>query len=211
MTEIQTLSFEEKLRQFGEALKQSEQNALVAGRLLVAMIDEQDDAVDQIMRRFNVPLTQISLLERIGRDKLHPMFAFSTSPAAEVVIKKRLCIEEQNRLASGGEVEVAVPDGNGGYEKTHRKFDELSRQTADQVIDDFGKPRSFEVQKGFLDSKIEAKRSRAQRYTVRDGVFVVQERMTLTVRDMLKMILLCKPSNDDIDWMQEQLKSARQP
>jgi hypothetical protein len=98
---INGLSFEDKLRLFGSVLTSAREDILLAGRLLVAMRKEKADALDQIVKRYNLPEKKLRALEEIGLGHLDPIWLTDTSPVARLVLQRQLCTEDQKKLVTG--------------------------------------------------------------------------------------------------------------
>jgi hypothetical protein len=204
---INGLSFEDKLRLFGSVLTSAREDILLAGRLLVAMRKEKADALDQIVKRYNLPEKKLRALEEIGLGHLDPIWLTDTSPVARLVLQRQLCTEDQKKLVTGHYIPVRVPDGNGGRKTVTRQMSEMNPQIADQVIG-AGHLRTDDEQDAYIDEREAVTQRRQVRYTTGTGTVIINKSSTFSCRDLVVLALKCSPSQADLRWMIEQLQAA---
>src|SRR5512146_752330 len=106
-----TKTYQAKVEQFRNALSSAKQDLIAAGKLLVEMVEENEETFEILVGQCRVTLPFLEALERIGRGKLDPLFLTDPSPAAQRAVTVALPIKEQTRLKTG--VAVAIRS-NGG-------------------------------------------------------------------------------------------------
>jgi hypothetical protein len=137
IAEIKQMSYEEQIDLFVASRNMQLLGQKVAGRILLIISNGPEGAkrMAEIRRRCALSFRDEELLLQIGRGKITPTIAASNSVAAEVAIKNRLPVKDQEAVAERGEkTTVAVSDGNGDFRLSKRSFDELNKEHSERAF-----------------------------------------------------------------------------
>lgn len=159
-----TKSIETKMERFLQAIIGSEEQLVVAGKILVEMIDENpetDICAELLSRNRNLTSAILESLENVGRGRLKAKFLLDPSPAAQRAIAQALPIEEQAKLTDGY-IPVAR-EREGKIIVQQCAMSELSPPEARRAIAD-GKVRTAAEQVQQIKLEYAGRYNRNQRY-----------------------------------------------
>lgn len=191
-----TNTLQSKIESFRDALSGARQNLITAGKLLVEMLDENEDAFEILVAQKVATLPMLESLERVGRGQLDPALLTDVSPAAQRAIAKALPPQAQKQLLTGF-VPVAVQD-NGGFKVEQMRMADLSQHQAARVIGD-GVIRTVEAQCEIIKEQLATRAAHSLRYELRDGRIIFHEDTVFTWRELIELADKIKPRASDIE------------
>ena len=192
-----TKTFESKIDQFQAALNATADGLVTAGKLLVEMIEENENTFEIILTRIKTAsLPFLEALERVGRGQLRPELLLNPAPAAQRTVQFALPIKVQDKIATGY-LETVVKDGDGFLIK-HKKMDELTAHESARVIGTDG-IRTVEQQKAIIKEQIENRAAREMRFEIRNDRVVFHTEHAWTWSELEEIADKIKPKAVDIE------------
>lgn len=192
-----TKPFEKSLELFKKAIQNIGENAIEAGRALVAMMDEREDAFEVILSKCEwVTLPFLEALERVGRGRLDPFFLLDQSPISGRVVSEGLTIKDQKAIKSGY-LPVAVKVA-GGVKIENLKLEEINFNQAQLVIGE-GRIRSANEQIEIIKARESARAARALRYEIIGNHVRFYADSEFTWEELEQVIDQIKPKPIDIE------------
>lgn len=191
-----TKSYESKITQFLDALNRARDGIAEAGRILVELVESNENTYEIIMKRCpGVTLEFLETLERVGHGRLDHRLLCNPSWAAMRATRTALPIEAQKQLVDGY-VQVAVKN-NGGVVVKPKRMDELTRHEASRLIADDHLRTPDEQIKIMRDREV-VKAATSMRYMILDGKVTFLERVTLTWAELTELANKIAPKASEL-------------
>lgn len=196
MSDKPTKAFTQKIEAFKEALSAARQDIVRAGKLLVEMIEENENATEILIRDRIAPRQLLEALEEVGRGKLDPLLLTDPSPAAQRALSQAMPMADQRRLTTGF-VPVAVKNSSGGFEVQNKRMEEINVTESYRVIGD-GKIRSPEEQMQIIQQQEAERALRERRFVVRGDKIEVIRHAVFSWKEWMEIGEMAKPKPIDI-------------
>lgn len=134
-TGVISKTFASKIEALREALSSVKQDIIAAGKLLVEMLDENEDAFEILVAQRIASLQTLEALEKVGRGKLDPLLLTDPSPMAQRAISQNLPVSQQRQIMTQ-HIALVVKGRAGVYEVEQRTKDEISLAESFRAIRD---------------------------------------------------------------------------
>lgn len=193
-----TKSYTSKIEQLRTALGGIKQDLITAGKLLVEMIEENEDTFEILVGQGVASLRTLEALERIGRGKLDPLLLTDPSPIAHRAISQALPMAQQRQIQSQT-IAVAYDNGDSGYAIKHKRKDEITLAESYRIIGD-GRIRTADEQIEILKASKARVLSRNAAYVIdqeRGCVRLLEDR-EFTYEQLCELAEKIKPRAEDI-------------
>ena len=159
-----TKSLASKIEAIRLALNGVKEDLITAGKLVVEMLEENEDAFEILLRERIARLSMLEALEQIGRGKLDPMLLADPSYIAQRAVRQGIPMGQQRQIQNEHIAVAAISDDGEGIEIKHKTKDEISLAESIRVIRD-GKIATPEEQVAVL--KEQQARATLRRMTYR--------------------------------------------
>jgi hypothetical protein len=188
-------SYVSKIESLKEALSSVKQDIITAGKILVELLEENDNTFEILVSQRVAALQTLEALERVGRGKLDPLLLTDPSPIAQRAISQCIPMAQQRQLQTGT-VEVVV-ESNGGIAIENKRKEEITFTESQRVIGD-GKIRSTAEQTQIVMQQKSNRAKRELRYEISSDKIHFFHDSEFTYSELVQLCDKIKPKASDI-------------
>ena len=203
---IITKTFQSKITAFRDALSGARSNLLDAGKILVEMLDENENTFELLVSQKIATLPMLESLERVGRGQLDPALLTDVSPMAQRAVSQALPIKEQKQILTGY-VAIAVKD-NGGFRVEQKRASETTAHEAARAVGE-GRIRTPDEQIEIIKQQQANRQARSYRYEIRGDRVIFHEECSFTWKELVELADKIKPKAEDIEFSMKKSQIAK--